>query len=73
MAEPTPAMQAQMKTHLRYLQLCVGWTGDQCRQLAADYKEAMQCKDGFTHIEAHLASVVPGELAALERRERKAA
>lgn len=73
MAEATPAMQAQMKDHLRYLQVCVGWTGDECRQLATDYKDAMQCRAGFEIIEAHLASVVPGEQAALMRRERKAA
>jgi hypothetical protein len=73
MAEPTETMRQQMRIHTRYMQACQGWTGDECRALAADYTQAMQTPEGFAMIEAHLASVIPHETAALEARERNAA
>lgn len=71
--EPTATMKAQMKGHLRYLQVCLGWTGDECRELVADYHEVMKTDEGFATVEAHLASVTPIEQASLARHEREAA
>ena len=71
--DPTELMRAQMKIHTRYLQVCLGWTGDECRKLVADYLEAMQTPASFKIIEAHLASVVPGEEVALANNLRRAA